>query len=496
MGRRIRKSRAHLKHWNELVSTVKLMNFAYTNISIYPATHSEVRDVVTRFHAQMRPIFEEQEDLGIGFMDGVLYIEGAMSIEETRSNEMLIDRIKLCRLKYTTFSKNASVEELLQFFGLINEAAKNKNHAAIPELLDEAGIEHVSVVEAAADEEAQKSHGGKRKTLFDWYEKVIESLTGFHKQLLDNAKADVRPLYRLADDMMATIRTKGHDPFLLLPVMGRNLDPHMSHNVNVGIYAGILGYQYGLNAGQIQTLVVAAFLHDLGRCIIPVEWAEDKQNLSLFERAVVSQHPAWSFLLLTRNSDIPAPIALLAAHHHEHPRNPSKGTGYVPDVLHKVLNIVDAYDLASPSDKIYWNKHRSDRYLKSILKKRGDWYDPSIAKALIQMVGYYPVGSLVRLADGQRGVVVRSDPSHVGRPTVYLFEAPAPPVKEKTEAEKGIEIEDIGPLPALADLMELKDKGLGFKNEVAGSLAESAELDARAIIDAKKEHLLSHQLGA
>ena len=43
----------------------------------------------------------------------------------------------------------------------------------------------------------------------------------------------------------------------------------------------------------------AAFLHDMGRCIIPTEWTSDPAPLTLFERAVVHQHPAWSYLLLS-----------------------------------------------------------------------------------------------------------------------------------------------------------------------------------------------------
>jgi HD-GYP domain-containing protein (c-di-GMP phosphodiesterase class II) len=496
MARRIRKSRAHLKHWNELVSTVKLMNFAYNNVSIYPATHSEVKDVVARFHAQMRPIFEEQEDLGFGYMDEVLYIEGAMSIEETQNNDMLIERIKACRLKYTTFNKNATPEELLQFFVIVNDAAKNKSHRPIAEMLDEAGIQTISVVEAAAEDEANKNRKGRRSTLYDWYEKVLQSVAAVHKSVLDGAKADLRPLYRLSDDMMATIRTKGFEPFLLLPIMGRTNDPHAAHTVNTAILSGTLGYQYGLNAGQIQTLCVSAFLHDLGRCIIPSDWAKEKSPLSLFEKTVVNQHSSWSFLLATRNSDVPPAVALLAAHHHQNPSKTYEKTGYVPDILHKILNAADEYDLASVSDAVYWKKTDQGRFLRRQLHRRGRWYDSTVLKSLVQLVGYYPLGSFVRLSDGRRGLVVRNDTTHVARPTVYLFEAPPPPPAQKSPSEQGLASleEEIGPRPVLLDLMELDEKGLGFKNSVAALLPESEGIDARAVIDAKREYLLSHQL--
>ena len=124
MGRRVRKSRAGLKSWKQLVACVKLMNFAFSNVRIYPPTHSEVKDVVARLHKEFAGVFDELQDVGFGYMDEVLYIEGAMSIEETANNEVLVDIFKKCRLKYVTIEKTASLEDLLNFFVLANDEAK------------------------------------------------------------------------------------------------------------------------------------------------------------------------------------------------------------------------------------------------------------------------------------------------------------------------------------------------------------------------------------
>ncbi|MFA6317770.1 MAG: HD domain-containing protein, partial [Elusimicrobiota bacterium] len=127
--------------------------------------------------------------------------------------------------------------------------------------------------------------------------------------------ADVKPLYRFVDDMTATMRNKGADPYLLLPYLGRGLDPHLAHSVNVAILAGALGDLQRLNSGQMTSMVMAAFLHDMGRVTIPVEWTQDHTPLSPAERLTARQHAEWGFLLLTRHEDVAPQTALLAAHH-------------------------------------------------------------------------------------------------------------------------------------------------------------------------------------
>ena len=51
----------------------------------------------------------------------------------------------------------------------------------------------------------------------------------------------MKPLFRIVDDLTATVRNKGYEPFLLLPILGRNMDPHTAHSVNGGIYSAAVG---------------------------------------------------------------------------------------------------------------------------------------------------------------------------------------------------------------------------------------------------------------
>ena len=428
MARRARRSRADNTRWNQMIAALRLMNFAFNNIKIYPPTHTEVVTVVTKLHETLQPIIEEQEDIGFGFMDELLYIEGSMSIEETASNQMLVDRFTKCRVKYLTLMKGLSVQHLLTFFQILNAEAVKSTTEHPAELVEKSGITTIHIVEAEVDDLASKNKMLKKKTLLDWYKKAIGALGAAQDQLRDNPEADLKPLYRVVDDMMATIRNKGVDPFLMLPLLGRAEQPHLAHAVNTAVLCGAVGDLFGLNTGQINSLCASAFLHDLGRLTIPVEWTEDRSALSADDRAVAAAHPDWSFMLLARNAEVPPALAVLALRHHGPAfAAPPDGDGYAPDVFHQVLALADAYDLGLLSDRYYWRRHRPQRSLAHLIKRRGVEHDPLLVKLLVNCVGLYPIGSVVRLEDGRRAMVVRPNTANPGRPRVWLFDEPGAP---------------------------------------------------------------------
>ncbi len=494
MAKRVRKSRAQNLRWTQMVEALHLMNFAFNNIRLYPPAHTEVVGVLTKLLETLNPILEEQDDIGFGFMDELLYIEGSMSIEETANNQMLVDRFVKCRVKYLIYMKGVTIEQLSTFFQILNTEAIKASAVTASEQLAQKGIETIHIVEAEVDDLASKSKSAKKRTLLDWYLKAMDVLKAAQEQLKTSVEADLKPLHRLVDDMTATMRSKGHEPYLLLPHLTRSLDPHLTHAVNVAIYSCALGDLQGLNSGQINNLVLGAFLHDLGRTTIPPEWTQDHTPLSEAERLIARQHCEWGFLLLCRQDELPPQFSLLAAHHHAG----SGEGGYAPDSFHRLLAFADTYDLAMFSDRYYWRKSRLDRAFYKIVNSRGGRFDPLLVKLLVNCVGFYPVGCVVRLVDGRLGISVRPNAANPGRPKVWMFqETPPPPPPPEPVAEGTFVIAapvPEEPPPVIVDLGELDEAGLAFKHAIAAVAGPPAGVDVGRLLDGKKEHLLSYQI--
>ena len=384
-------------------------------------------------------------------------------------------------------TKGVTRADLSTFFQILNVEASKPSAVPPAQQLGDKGVSTIHIVEAEVDDQASRSKLGRKKTLLDWYAKAIGMLGKVRDEFQAGGGVDLKALYHLVDDMTVTIHSKGYEPYLLLPYMAAGDDAHLAHSVNVGVLSCALGNLCGLNSGQINSLCAAAFLHDLGRLTIPVEWTENHTPLTLEEKEIARQHTDWGFLLLAHHAEVPPQAALLAAVHHDAPIPAPAPGEYGADLFHKLLHVADVYDLSLSGERRYWKKSRRDRVLKRLLRRSGRPYEPALLKLLTSCVGYYPPGTMVRLSDGQRGIVVRPNRGNVGRPKVFLFEAPGivpPPAADGTPQEEQ---------PAIVDLEDLVEGGLGFKLSIDAVLDASGPQLAD-LLKSKQEFLLAPTL--
>jgi HD-GYP domain-containing protein (c-di-GMP phosphodiesterase class II) len=89
----------------------------------------------------------------------------------------------------------------------------------------------------------------------------------------------------------------------------------------------------------------------------------------------------------------------------------------------RILQIVDAYD-AMTTPRVYKkNPYTLEETLAIMLKDSGAHFDPILLKVFANLVGIYPVGSLVLLDTGELGIVYKPnpDPKWIDRPQVILL---------------------------------------------------------------------------
>jgi HD-GYP domain-containing protein (c-di-GMP phosphodiesterase class II) len=204
-----------------------------------------------------------------------------------------------------------------------------------------------------------------------------------------------------------------------------NYAPH--HASNVALLSIALGRKVGVGKIDLADLGVAAVFHDIGLRTCPAELLEKGGALDSSERAVINQHPIRSveFLLGERRFTKSALSRIVVAF--EHHRTPS-GTGYPPgsrkpDLFSRIVSIADVYDALTTRRP--WRKaFRPDVALGMMLRDSGQRFDPSLLSAFVNLIGLYPVGTLVRLDTGEMGVVVRGggEGKRVSRPVVLLLD--------------------------------------------------------------------------
>jgi two-component system cell cycle response regulator len=218
-----------------------------------------------------------------------------------------------------------------------------------------------------------------------------------HVIVPDEAQTSTRAL-RMADDRMyahkggtraASARQQTHD-VLLTVLRERQPDLH-EHLAEVGRLAAAVGRRMNIEGEQLDELVRAANLHDVGKAAIPDEIINNVKGLSDRERAFLRRHTIIGERIL---SSAPAlgPVAALVRSSHEH----WDGSGY-PDGLigeaiplgARIIGVCDAFQ-AMVSKRPYAPATSDEHAIAELQRNAGSQFDPSVVKAFIDEWGARP----------------------------------------------------------------------------------------------------------
>jgi HD-GYP domain-containing protein (c-di-GMP phosphodiesterase class II) len=205
-------------------------------------------------------------------------------------------------------------------------------------------------------------------------------------------------------------------------------DYAFTHSVNVCIFCVAIGRRLGLTKSQLYDLGLAALVHDIGMSRIPKEILTKGATLSPAERESMEAHTwlgALSAFRLGDFGEIPFQAMIVAYEHHMQP----DGTGYPrpnrprePSIFSKIIAVAAAFDAAT-NTRSYSAASPPDEVLRELWEDHSLGHDPVVVKALINLLGIYPVGTCVILDSYELALVhsANTDPSFVHRPIVRLL---------------------------------------------------------------------------
>lgn len=195
------------------------------------------------------------------------------------------------------------------------------------------------------------------------------------------------------------------------------------HSANVAILAGVLGAKARLDKKQLDYLVTAGFLHDIGKIFIDSEITNAPRQLTTEERIAMMDHPRRGYEYLLNNWDFEEEVMLAVYEHHEwHNGNgyPRRLKGKDISRLARILKVADVYD-AMTSRRPYHQPYLPSEVVEYIMGRSGMEFDPESVLIMSGELAVYPVGCEVELSNGQHGIVMQNHRGFVLRPTVKLI---------------------------------------------------------------------------
>jgi HD-GYP domain-containing protein (c-di-GMP phosphodiesterase class II) len=200
-----------------------------------------------------------------------------------------------------------------------------------------------------------------------------------------------------------------------------------NHCVNVAILSIAIGQKIGFSRPDLILLGLVALLHDIGKASIPIEILNKPTSFNEEEWRIVERHPylgALSILKLKGVDKSSILSAIVAFQHHmqfDLSGYPKMLELIEQDFYSKIVTVADQYD-AMTSSRVYARfPHAPDKALSIMMERSGREIDPVLYKFFVNMVGVYPIGSIVYLNTREMGLVYECNHLNAERPRVMII---------------------------------------------------------------------------
>lgn len=298
---------------------------------------------------------------------------------------------------------------------------------ALQSELSSRGVKHINVGPPAPmfeGSEGEQSIEAARRTYARSVKVARDMMEGLVLGKAIGARRAERAVLAVVDQVL-------QEPATMIGMLTlRDYDDHSYvHSVNVSILSVALGDYLGLNRRQLFELGFAALFHDIGKVLIPPAVLNKMGWLNDEEWRLVSQHPDFGLLMLFNVEgfeDLPYRAMLAVYEHHMKPDL----SGY-PRVIRRrrqglfarIIALTEAYDAAISNYSKQFLPCSPDEAIRQLREAESGAYDKVLTRAFVNMMGIFPVATLVILDTGEMGVVVAPNPNPkaLNRPLVRII---------------------------------------------------------------------------
>lgn len=412
---------ATAKRLEKARAVARALAVAQNNAALYPASHPLVVQSMQEFVDAVEAVFEIGfEDVTVNVYKATLFVENQVLPEESVTYRKLITDLLARGVSALTLGLGFSTQDALAVAALLN-ASDVTGIGQASAFLSSHGATNVTVAETTElDDAVREAEERENKTRGrEAYDRGVGLMKDVETQAKLGKVFEVEPLQQMVSALLDTL-FKDPAAILGLTAIKGHDDYTLNHSLNVCILSISLGASLGLDSETLKSLGLSALLYDLGKVRIPEDILNKEGPLSADEWQIVKSHTTEGADLLKRIQLVDQmPMVVAYEHHQRHDLQgyPTSAGTQEQHLFSKIVALCDAYD-AMTTRRPFRREIRPDKALAVLMQGRAKAYDPSVTKALVAMLGIYPMGAVVTLDDGSTAIVFRVNKDDLLRPRV------------------------------------------------------------------------------
>jgi putative nucleotidyltransferase with HDIG domain len=384
---------------------------------LYAPTHPLVMRTATGLHAALAPSLADAAAVIVGFLEDDVVVNDFRLPRGSANMAGLLRDMRDRKVEKITFARGVEVADIR---ALMDELADRVSRTSVGDRLTARAVRRIVVSKVAAEDDDSEPVG--LEAAKQMYSKAVasaETIWAATKAGTQPDPADARGII----DSLSRLVYQDRTSLLALTALKRHDNYTFTHMVNVAALSMAMARSLDLEGPMLREFGFAALMHDIGKVHTPLEILNKPDKLTDEEFKIMKQHVVDGAHVLRRTPETPALAPVVAFEHHLK----QDLSGYPENIGSRKLNlctmvvsVVDVFD-ALRSNRAYRAGLATDRIRHIMGQQDGTAFNRTLLRRFVNLMGLFPIGTLVRLNTEEIGVVTQTHPDDPFRPQVKLI---------------------------------------------------------------------------
>ena len=401
-------------------------------IKLYPVENAAVQKSLQDLVAATKDIISREHELEVKVSGEFIFVNSTrlrLDLDNYASFSHLLSLFRASGVGVVRVHGDPTAREWLTFLSLLQSPSKEAAPQRLVQLLGKLEQAKLTSFELGAAREGEEEEF--REKAKEAAKRTYSQSVAVTKDLVHSVRVGRSPNIKKIKRVVQTIvdQILNEETSLMGLTTIRDYDEYtFTHSVNVCIFSVALGRRLGLAKLQLYDLGLAALFHDIGKSRVPVDVLNKVASLTDDEWRLIAAHPWMGVLALFHmrgQQELPYRSMVVAYEHHmkiDQTGYPRPIRGRDMSIFSKIVAAADGFDAATSRRAYQDNPLSPAAVLQEMRDNPRRGMDPVVVKAFVNLLGVYPVGTLVVLDTFELAIVHATNPitEMISRPIVRI----------------------------------------------------------------------------
>lgn len=386
------------KFFTDLVTCLQILK-------IYPEAHPKFNEAINNTYSVLLDILSARDELVIGIVGEEVAFENKIFFELSKKTRQVISYLKDRGIERIVFYRGVIKEELVSFIKFM--AVRKDDLTDIEAYFSSIGIKNISVGKIKVSAAHVTAEVKRSITYLKQYEDSLNKISQSLDTVLNEEELNHLELKFVVANVMDNLIGRYHE-FLQLTTVKRYDVVTFMHLLNTAILSMYFSSKLGFSKDDCLNIGTATLFHDIGKIYISREIVGKSDKLTTDEFSVMKSHTILGAQILLKYVDTLGILPVVVAFEH-HLKYDTKGYPHLylsqkPHIASLIVSICDIYD-ALISRRSYKRDYPPDKIYDLMMREQGRVFEPSLLSKFFEIMGVWPIGTIVVLKDNSIAVV-------------------------------------------------------------------------------------------